>query len=132
MRALVAILASTVWISVNEFLRNEIVLTTFWNEHYASLGLSFPSAPINGAVWGIWSLCYAIGVFVITRRFGMLHAALLAWWMAFVLMWLVTGNMAVLPFEVLPMAIPWSMIESLGAVWLIQKIAPQKVHGGKS
>jgi hypothetical protein len=51
---IVAILLSTVWISISEFVRNEFLLKSFWREHYEKMGLEFPSEPINGAIWGIW------------------------------------------------------------------------------
>lgn len=122
MRPILAILAATVWISVNEFLRNQILLIEHWTGHYASMGLTFPGEPVNGAVWGLWSLCFAVAIFVLARRFNLLETAALAWIMGFVLMWLVIGNMAVLPFGILPYAIPWSMVEAFGAVWLVKKL----------
>ena len=123
MRALLAILACAAWISINEFVRNQVVLAHHWSAHYAALGLTFPSAPINGAVWGIWALCFAVASFFIARRFNLLETASLAWFMGFVLMWLVIGNMAVLPYGILPIAIPWSMVEALGAAYLLKKLA---------
>ncbi|MEX1132159.1 MAG: hypothetical protein WEC15_02945 [Flavobacteriales bacterium] len=122
MRPILAILAATVWISVNEFLRNQLVLIDHWTGHYAAMGLTFPGEPVNGAVWGLWSLAFAVAIFVMARRFNLLETAALAWSVGFVLMWLVVGNMAVLPFSVLPYAIPWSMVEAFGAVWLVKKL----------
>ena len=46
------ILASTVWVSICEFSRNQLWLQSYWVEHYAKMGLTFPSQPINGAMWG--------------------------------------------------------------------------------
>lgn len=123
MRPLVAILVATAWISINEFVRNQVVLAHQWSGHYATLGLTFPSAPINGAVWGIWALCFAVAIFFIARRFNLFETAALAWFMGFVLMWLVIGNMAVLPIGILPYAIPWSMAEALGTAYILKKLA---------
>lgn len=122
MRPILAILAATVWISVNEFLRNQLLLIDRWTGHYTAMGLTFPGEPVNGAVWGIWSLCFAVVIFIIARRFSLLETTALAWTAGFVLMWLVIGNMAVLPFGILPYAIPWSMVEAFGAVWLVKKV----------
>ncbi|MCB0424973.1 MAG: hypothetical protein KDD13_10080, partial [Mangrovimonas sp.] len=60
------ILLATVWISISEFVRNEFLLKSYWTDHYESMGLIFPSESINGAVWGIWSLCFAIGIYIIS------------------------------------------------------------------
>jgi hypothetical protein len=123
MRPLLAILATTVWISLNEFLRNQLVLIDHWTQHYAAMGLTFPGEPINGAVWGIWSLCFAVVIFVMARRFSLLETSVLAWGAGFVLMWLVVGNLGMLPMSILPYAIPWSMVEAFGAVWIVKKLA---------
>ena len=123
MRPLLAILATTVWISLNEFLRNQLVLIDHWTQHYAAMGLTFPGEPINGAVWGIWSLCFAVAIFFMARRFSLLETSVLAWGVGFVLMWLVVGNLGLLPMSILPYAIPWSMVEAFGAVWIVKKLA---------
>ena len=44
-----------------------------------------------------------------------------AWW-RHSMMWLVVGNMGVLPFDVLPYAVPWSLLECFGAAWIIGKV----------
>lgn len=114
------ILTATVWISVSEFLRNEFLLKSYWNEHYDSLGIVFPSEMINGAVWGIWSLAYAVVIFIISKRFNLWETFLLSWFLGFVLMWLVVGNMGVLPFGILWFAIPLSLLETFLAAWIIR------------
>jgi hypothetical protein len=122
MRTALAILAATVWISINEFVRNQVVLIDHWTVHYSALGLSFPAEPANGAVWGVWSLAFAVVVLILARRFSMLGTVALAWSIGFVLMWLVIGNLGVLPFSILPVAIPWSLVEAFGAAWLVKKL----------
>ena len=62
-RNLLPVLAATLWISISEFVRNELLLKSIWVSHYQSLGLDFPSALINGAVWGLWSLLFAVAIF---------------------------------------------------------------------
>lgn len=124
MRPIVALLAATAWISINEFIRNQLVLLDAWTAHYTGQGLTFPAAPVNGAVWGLWSLCFAVVILLLARRFTLLETAALAWGIGFVLMWLVIGNLGVLPFSILPVAVPWSMVETIGAVWIIKRIVP--------
>ncbi len=115
------VLLAAAWISFSEFFRNQFLLTNDWQAHYAALGLQFPSAPVNGAVWGIWSLCFAIGIQQIAQKFGLVKTALIAWWMGFVLMWLVTGNLNVLPFGILIYAVPLSLLEAFIATWILFK-----------
>jgi hypothetical protein len=117
------ILLATIWISVSEFARNEYLLKPIWREHYEQLGQVFPSEPINGAVWGLWSLCIAIAIFIIAKKFSFWQTTFLAWWTGFVLMWLVTANLNVLPFSILPLAIPLSVLEALVASWIIKQLS---------
>lgn len=63
MKRVLALLSATVWISISEFVQNQFLLTDYWIKHYTTLGLTFPSAPINGAIWGIWSLLFAILIY---------------------------------------------------------------------
>lgn len=119
LRPLLAILLATLWISFSEFLRNEILLKAYWVNHYKAMGLVFPSDPVNGAIWGFWSLLFAIAIFIISRKFTLGQTTFLSWFVAFVLMWVVLGNMNVLPFDLLRYAIPLSLLESFLAAWII-------------
>jgi hypothetical protein len=123
--AVLPVLVATIWISVSEFVRNEFIFKQIWVNHYAGLGLDFPDAPVNGMVWGLWSLLFAVGIKLILTRFKLVEGALLAWFMGFVLMWVVTGNMAVLPLSILTYAIPASLLEAFVAAWLITRLTPR-------
>ena len=116
------ILIATIWISISEFVRNEFLLKTYWTDHYENMGLIFPSEPINGAIWGLWSLCFAISIYIIAQKFTLTQTTFIAWFVGFVLMWLVTGNMNVLPFEILPFAIPLSILEAFLASLIVKKV----------
>ena len=124
MKRTLAILAVTVWISVSEFVRNQLLVRSHWVDHYRSMGLSFPSEPIHGVIWGLWSLVFAGSIYVISRRFSLLHTAILAWVVGFVMMWIVIGNLGVLPRAILPLAVPLSMIEAALATWIVLKVDP--------
>ena len=117
------IFLATIWISISEFVRNEILLKSFWTEHYHELGLNFPSAPINGALWGIWALLFAVAIFIIAKKFTLIQTTLLSWFVAFVMMWVVIGNLGVLPFNLLWYAIPLSILESFIAALIVKKLS---------
>ncbi|MCB2219353.1 MAG: hypothetical protein KQI35_03085 [Bacteroidetes bacterium] len=121
-KPLVAVILATIWISISEFVRNEFLLKSYWTDHYESLGLVFPSEPVNGAIWGLWSLLYAMGIYFISKKFSLWQTTFIAWWLGFVLMWVVTGNMLVLPFSILPYAIPLSVLEAFIASLIIKKV----------
>jgi hypothetical protein len=120
---LISLLLATVWISLSEFIRNEFLLKSYWIEHYQKLGLVFPSEPINGAIWGIWSLCFAVSIFIISRKFNLIQTTILAWFVGFIFMWLVIGNLGVLPFGILFLAIPLSLLETVIAVYILKKFS---------
>jgi hypothetical protein len=115
-----AIFLATIWVSASEFFRNDILLKSAWHNHYRSLGLTFPSSNLNGAVWGIWSLLFAIAVYVLVKKFSLLQTTFLAWFMAFVMMWVTIGNLKVLPYSILLLSVPLSLIETFIAGWIIQ------------
>lgn len=117
------ILLATVWISISEFVRNEFLIKSFWADHYQSIGLTFPSAPINGAVWGLWSLLFAMAIFMVAKKFTLIETTFLSWFVAFVLMWVTIGNLGVLPLGILPYAIPLSLLESWIATLIIKKLS---------
>jgi len=125
-KTILPILLATIWVSISEFVRNEFILKSYWIGHYDNLGLTFPSEPINGAVWGLWSLCFAIAIFIIAKKFSLLQTTLLSWFVGFVLMWVVAWNLSVLPTKILVFAVPLSLLESFLASFIIKKLSIKK------
>ena len=121
-KTILPIFLATIWISVSEFVRNQFIVQCYWIEHYKSLGLIFPAEPINGAIWGIWSLLFAIAIFIISKKFTLWQTTFLSWFVAFVLMWVVIGNMGVLPIGTLFWAVPLSLFEALIASLIIKAL----------
>lgn len=115
----VRILAASAWIGACELCRNELLLGSAWRDHYADLGLEFPASMINNLTWGVWGVLFATLVALIGRRFNTWETFGLCWTAGFVLMWLVVGNLAVLPFSILPIAIPWSVLETFVTVKIV-------------
>ncbi len=122
-KTILPVLLATVWISISEFVRNEFILKHYWTDHYQKLGLVFPAEPINGAIWGIWSMLFAIAIFIISKKFSLLHTTLLAWFVGFLLMWVVIANMGVLPMGILFIATPLSFLEAFLASLIIKKLS---------
>ncbi len=122
-KVILPVFLATLWISISEFLRNELLFKSYWIEHYQMLGLVFPSDPVNGAMWGAWSLFFAIAIYIISRRFNLLETTFLCWFVGFILMWIVIGNLAVLPFGLLYFAVPLSLLEAFLAAWIIIKLS---------
>lgn len=122
-KTILPVLLATIWISISEFVRNQFLVQSYWIKHYQKLGLLFPSQPINGAVWGIWSLLFAMAIFILAKKFTLIQTTFLSWFMGFVMMWVVIGNLNVLPYELLWFAIPLSILESYIAALIIKKFS---------
>jgi hypothetical protein len=129
-KTILPVLLATIWVGLSEFARNQLLFPALWTEHYRSLGLVFPAAPINGAMWGVWSLLFAVAVFVLSRRFTLWETGLLAWLVGFVLMWVVIGNLGVLPWSILYAAVPLSLVEAFGAAFIVTRFRPASGPGG--
>jgi len=117
-----ATFASGLWIGVSEFLRNEILFNRYWVEKYADIGQTFPSAPINGALWAVWSFFLAGCIVFLSRMLTMAQTITIAWIFAFVMMWIVLWNLNVLPVGLLPIAVPWSVGEVAVAALIAGRI----------
>lgn len=122
-KTITPILLSTIWISISEFVRNEFLLKSLWTQHYQKLGLVFPSEPINGAMWEVWSLCFAISIFIISKKFSLWQTTFLTWFVGFVFMWIVIGNLGVLPDELLIAALPLRLLEAFLASFITRKFS---------
>ena len=69
MRNVLAVVVSGVWIILSEFVRNEFFFKSKWMDHYAKLGLSFETLPINGILWTLWSFGQAYLIFRLLKKF---------------------------------------------------------------
>ncbi len=122
-KLMLPIFASTIWISVSEFVRNDELVKSQWVAHYQTLGLTFPNTASNGLVWGLWSLAFAILIYIILQKFSLLQTIFISWFAAFVLMWLTIGNLGVLPYGILWAAIPLSLLETAIAAWITMRLS---------
>ena len=117
----IVIAFATIWIVFSEFLRNQVLFASYWKDHYASLGLEFPSKPINGLVWTIWSCILASVIYKLLQKYSFKETIVLAWTVGFVMMWLVIGNLMVLPVKLLIFAVPLSLLEVYIATLILTK-----------
>jgi len=122
-KTILPIFLATVWISISEFVRNEFFVKSYWTNHYQKLGLTFPAEPVNGAVWGVWSLLFAVAIFILVKKFTLVQTTFISWFAGFVLMWVVIGNLGVLPYGILVYAIPLSILESFVATLIIKRFS---------
>jgi hypothetical protein len=123
-----AVIAAGFWVNICEFLRNEVLLKTYWVDHYRSLGMTFPSEPTNGVIWVLWGFLFAVAIYLVSRKFNIIQTAIISWFMAFVLMWVVTLNLNILPAGILIYAVPLSLIEAFLGSYICIKISPNEYN----
>jgi ABC-type multidrug transport system fused ATPase/permease subunit len=112
-----------IWVSASEFLRNEVFLKKYWVDHYQSMGMIFPSEPLNGILWIVWSFLYAAAIYVISGKFDLIQTTFISWFMAFVMMWIVAWNLHVLPLALLLYAFPLSLLEAFIGAYICRKMS---------
>jgi hypothetical protein len=61
---------------------------------------------VNTALWGLWSFMLAGVIVFLLQKLRFLETVVTVWFLAFVMMWIVVGNLNVLPLELLKFAIP--------------------------
>jgi hypothetical protein len=122
-KTVLSLILATAWISISEFFRNQFLFKSLWIEHYSRMGLTFPAAPVNGAIWGLWSLLFAIFILILSRKFTLILTTLVSWFAGFVLMWVTIGNLGVLPYAILYAAVPLSLLETFLAALIIKKVS---------
>jgi hypothetical protein len=54
-----------------------------------------------------------------------LQTTLLTWTAVFVLVWIVLWNSAILPLDILPLAVPWSLVEIFLGALIAKKVQPK-------
>jgi len=123
-RNIMAVILTGIWVDASEFFRNEVLLKKYWIDHYQSLGMTFPSEPKNGMIWVAWGFLFAIGIYIISKKFNLIQTTLISWFMAFVLMWVVTWNLNVLPSAILIYAVPLSLLEAFIGSYICIKMSP--------
>jgi predicted neutral ceramidase superfamily lipid hydrolase len=123
-RSIIAVILTGIWVNASEFFRNEVLLKTYWIDHYRSLGMTFPSEPLNGMIWVAWGFLFAIAIYIISRKFDLIQTTLISWFMAFILMWIATWNLNVLPSAILIYAVPLSLLEAFIGSYICIKMSP--------
>lgn len=124
MKNAIAILAAAVWISLLEFLRDQYFVQSYRIEQNQLHGFMYREEPLMGSASGIWSLFLAIFIFLMTRKLNQWHATIAAFTGCVLLMWIINGDLRVLPARLLLFALPLIVLESFMAVWIIRKISP--------
>jgi hypothetical protein len=125
-RNIMAVIITGIWVNASEFFRNEVLLKKYWIDHYQLLGMTFPSEAKNGMIWVAWGFLFTIAIYIISKKFNLIQTTLITWFTAFVLMWVVTWNLNVLPGAILIYAVPLSLLEAFIGTYICIKMSSNR------
>lgn len=105
-KAIWQILLVSLWINIFESLRWVIFAKPDIEMYFKAANHVLPNQPINNILWMVWGVIIAIMIFIISKRFKLLQTTFIVWITVYVMHWIALWNMAVLPINILWLAVP--------------------------
>lgn len=121
-KTILPILLVGIWINISETIKWELLIKPIWVEHYESLNMIFPAELSNNITWMIWGFLYATVIFILSKKFNLIQTSLLSWFSIFIMMWIIVWNIGILPVKLLWYNVPLSLIETIIAVLICQRL----------
>ena len=116
-KTILPIILIGLWINISVTIGWMLILEGYWIEKYQILNLVFPTGLINNITWMIWGFMLATIIFILSKKFCVIHTTFLAWFVAFVMMWTIVWNISVLPTGMLLFNIPFTLtVTYIGAL----------------
>jgi hypothetical protein len=81
--------------------------------YFKEANLVLPNEPINNILWMVWGIIIAVMIFIISNKFKVLQTTFIVWIAVYVMHWIALWNMAVLPINILWLAVPLTFINVL-------------------
>ena len=91
----------------------DVICKTRYDIHFKAANLVLPNEPINNILWLIWGIIIAVMIFIISKKFKVLQTTFIVWIIVYVMHWIALWNMAVLPINILLLAVPLTFINVL-------------------
>jgi len=123
-KSILTVLVTGIWVNISETIRWELLIKLYWIEYYQNLNLDFPVELTNNLAWMTWGFLVALVVFILSRKFTLMQTAVISWLALFVMLWIVLGNINILPMEIIKFVVPLSLLEVFVASWICQKLSP--------
>ncbi|MGL4805001.1 MAG: hypothetical protein ACRCX5_12095 [Bacteroidales bacterium] len=124
LRSFISIICVSTWISISEYIRNEILYRQEWIDQYEKTGLLFPEREY---MWILWALLYACFILALTLKFSRWKSIIITWLTGILLMWLTIGYNGTIPLNIFIGILPLSFIESAVSVYLFGLIRKNPV-----
>ena len=103
----------SIWINIFETLRWMLFAKPEIDMHFKAANLVLPNEPINNLLWLIWGIIIAVMIFIVSKKFKVLQTTFIVWITVYVMHWIALWNMAVLPINILWLAVPLTFINVL-------------------
>jgi hypothetical protein len=120
-KAVLPILLTGIWINISITIVWLLALESYWVAKFQSLNLIFPTGLINNIIWMIWGFMLATIIFILSKKFSQIQTTLIAWFAAFVIMWVIVWNIGVLPTGMLWFNIPFTLFVTLIGAFICKK-----------
>jgi len=121
-KTILPIIIIGLWINISITIGWFLILKSYWVEKFNSLNIIFPLEMINNLVWMIWGFMLAIVIFILSKKFTILHTTILSWFAAFAMMWVIVWNIGVLPTRMLLFNIPNTLFVTFIASVISKKL----------
>jgi len=112
-KAIWQILLVSIWINIFETLRWMLFAKPEIDMHFKAANLVLPNEPINNLLCLIWGIIIAVMIFIVSKKFKVLQTTFIVWITVYVMHWIALWNMAVLPINILWLAVPLTFINVL-------------------
>ena len=103
----------SIWINIFETLRWMLFAKPEIDMHFKAANIVLPNEPINNLLWLIWGIIIAVMIFIVSKKFKVLQTTFIVWITVYVMHWIALWNMAVLPINILWLAVPLTFINVL-------------------
>jgi hypothetical protein len=107
------ILLVSLWINIFETLRWILFAKPDLDMHFKAANLVLPNEFINIILWLIWGIIIAVMIFIISKKYKVLQTTFIVWITVYVMHWIALWNFAVLPINILWLAVPLTFINVL-------------------
>ena len=121
-KTLLPIFLIGIWVNISITIGWILIFEPYWVEKYQSLNIDFPAGINNNIVWIIWGFMFAIVIFILSKKFNLLQTTFLAWFTAFIMMWVIVWNIDVLPTGMLLFNIPNTLFITFIAAVISKKL----------
>jgi hypothetical protein len=116
------ILLVAIWINISGTVRWMLFAKPKLDVLYKGMGREFPNSLATNLLWTLWGVLAALLIVFLTKKFAMLQTVVLSWLSVFAMHYILLWNYAVMPLDLLLIAVPWTLVEFFVAALIANKL----------